>query len=170
MLHRNKISFKYLPIILLFTSCSFEPLYLQKNNVNISTLESHVDIKVSNNRIDQIFRNSLLEHFGSYINQQKLFFLDFNINKSVVPLAFRSDKTVTRFNVVIQCSYSLKKIENGELLTSGSLNSIASYSVVLSEYANLSAAKDAEERAVLDISKRVSRLIGVYFSNFNHQN
>ena len=87
-----------------------------------------------------------------------------------MPLAFRRDKTVTRFNVIINADYSLKQESKNLILTSGTLSSIASYSVVFSEFANLSASKDAEERATLDLGKKIARLIGVYLINFNEQN
>jgi len=172
LLYPNKINkcILFILVIFIFNNCGFEPLYVVKDGINLSVLESQIEIKNINGRTGQILRNSLLEKLGSEANRNKTISLDIVLNKSIVPLAFRRDKTVTRFNVIIDAEYTLKNLENGKVMTSGTSSSIASYSVVSSEFANLSAAKDAEERAVLDLSKNISRLIGFYLINLQDSN
>ena len=159
------IHFCFILGLLVIKNCGFQPLYAVKDGVSLSILESQIEIEDINGRVGQTLKNALLENFGSESNSNKSYLLEMKLNKSVVPLAFRRDKTVTRFNVIIDSEYTLKNINNGELLTSGTSSSIASYSVVFSEFANLSAAKDAEERAVIDLSKNISRIIGFYLIN-----
>ena len=152
------------------SNCGFQPLYADKNNSSISILESEIYIEDIPGRTGQIFKNSLLEHFGSTANKNNELSLKVTLSKYIVPLAFRSDKTVTRFNVIINSEYILKQNSNNLILTSGTSRSIASYSVVFSEFANLSASKDAEERATLDLAKKIARLIGVSLLNYEKNN
>ena len=175
MLYQNKFfNFLFLSTfsisICFVNGCGFQPLYGEKGRQNLSILESEIYIEKINGRNGQILRNSLLEQFGSNKNAPKTISLKVVLTKSVVPLAFRSDKTVTRFNVIIQADYLLKDKKSDKTLTTGSSSSIASYSVVLSEFANLSASKDAEERALIELSKKISRLVGVYLINFENLN
>ncbi|PPR77578.1 MAG: hypothetical protein CFH01_01470 [Alphaproteobacteria bacterium MarineAlpha2_Bin1] len=163
--HKFKIFFSLFLVVSLVSNCGFQPLYFVKDGVNLSSIESQIEVKNIDGRTGQILRNSLLEKFGSESSNTKTLSLKITLTKSVVPLAFRRDKTVTRFNVIIDADYILKNLSNGKILTDGTSSSIASYSVVFSEFANLSAARDAEERAVIDISKNISRIVGFYLIN-----
>ena len=171
MFYPNKLNKVFIfPLIFislfLISGCGFKPLYSEKNYNDLFLLESNIYINKIDGRVGQILRNSLLEQYGTANHSVKDFILDIKITKSIVPLAFRSDKTVTRFNVVITGQFVLKQTNSDSILTSGNANSIASYSVVLSEFANLSAAKDAEERAAIDLAKKISRFISVFLINF----
>ncbi|MAR79656.1 MAG: hypothetical protein CMM18_05450 [Rhodospirillaceae bacterium] len=170
LLYQNKF-IKFLLLIFFsicipfLNGCGFQPLYGENKTQTLSILESKIDIEKIKGRNGQILRNALLEQFGSDRNTTKTITLKVVLDKSIVPLAFRSDKTVTRFNVKIHADYLLQDKISNKILTRGSSSSIASYSVVLSEFANLSASKDAEERALIDLSKNISRLVGVYLIN-----
>lgn len=79
-------------------------------------------------------------------------------------LAFEKDESVTRINLTLSATYQLTEVATGNIVTAGSARSVAAFSVVRSEFANISAEADAERRAARAVGEDIWIRLGVYFS------
>ena len=153
-------------LLFLLCACGFHPLYQELANEAEQDISGAIYIAPVDGRVGQVVRNFLLEHLSksSDLDNQGLV-LTVNLDTKKLPVAFKSDRTVTRFNVVMEAIFSLVERDSGKKLAGGEVRSIAAYSVVLSEFANISAAQNAERRAALDISQEIARQVAIYRSN-----
>ncbi len=78
-------------------------------------------------------------------------------------LAIRQDETVTRFNLLLDADYTLYRLSDRKALLKGRLRSVSSYNVVVSEYANLAAEQDAENRAARQLALDLVDRLASYF-------
>ena len=148
------------------SSCGFEPLYSERNNDSTQKYLDKLYIEPIPGRLGQIVRNQLLISLqvNSYV-KSPLYSLFINLDTERRPVAFKLDKTITRYNLEMISEFSLVNNENGEIIFIETNRSIAAYSIVLSEFANITAAQDAERRAAIDISQQIVKRLGIYFSN-----
>ena len=60
-------------------------------------------------------------------------------------------------------SFALKTADNGAPLSAGRAESTTTFNIVTSEFANLSAERDARRRAVIEISDDIRQRLALYF-------
>jgi len=70
---------------------------------------------------------------------------------------------VTRFNLLLDADYTLYRLNDRKPLLKGRLRSVSSYNVVVSEYANLAAEQDAENRAARQLALDLVDRLASYF-------
>lgn len=151
-----------------FSSCGFNPLYSSKEFSNIRTSSSKIYIEPIKGKVGQHITNSLKERIGGSSNSKSsAYILKVEIFSEKLPVAFKLDRTITRFNFVLDANYSLYERKIPEALTRGSIRSIAAYSIVFSEFANITAAKDAERRAAIDMGQEIGNRISLFFKPSN---
>jgi hypothetical protein len=63
----------------------------------------------------------------------------------------------------VSASYTLSSVATGQALYSGSERSVNSFNIVDSDFATLSAEKDALDRAAREISDAIRIRIGIFF-------
>jgi len=163
----NKLCLAFvLIIIIIISNCGFEPLYSERSNSSTQKYLDNLFIEPIPGRLGQTVRNQLLISLqtNTYI-KSPLYSLFINLDTERKPVAFKLDKTITRYNLEMISEFSLVNNVNGEILFNETNRSIAAYSIVLSEFANITAAQDAERRAAIDISQQIVTRLGIYFSN-----
>jgi LPS-assembly lipoprotein len=64
--------------------------------------------------------------------------------------------------------YQLFDLGTGKLITRGNASSMASYSVVDSQFATLSAEDDAKKRASVDLGDQLELRLALYFEQRTH--
>tara|TARA_Y100000590_G_scaffold434101_1_gene551919 strand:+ start:3446 stop:3967 length:522 start_codon:yes stop_codon:yes gene_type:complete len=151
-----------------FSSCGFNPLYASNQFSDIRTSSSKIYIEPIKGKIGQHITNSLKERIGgSSDSKSSAYILKVVIFSEKLPVAFKLDRTITRFNFVLDANYTLYERKTSKTLTKGSIRSIAAYSIVLSEFANITAAKDAERRAATDMGQEIGNRISLFFKLSN---
>ena len=148
------------------TACGFRPLYGPQGGYDASLAElASVRVLPIPDRIGQVLHNSLLDRLtpgGAPLNPR--YRLGVSMVKQKEGLAFEKDESVTRINLTLSATYQLTKIATGNIVTAGSARSVAAFSVVRSEFANISAEADAERRAARAVGEDIWIRLGVYFS------
>ena len=163
----NKLCLAFVLIsTIIISRCGFEPLYSERSNSSTQKYLDNLFIEPISGRLGQTVRNQLLISLqtSSYM-KSPLYSLFINLDTERKPVAFKLDKTITRYNLEMISEFSLVNNVNGEILFNETNRSIAAYSIVLSEFANITAAQDAERRAAIDISQQIVTRLGIYFSN-----
>ena len=154
--------------IIFSSSCGFKPLYDNKEISDSKFSATEIYVEPIKGRIGQHITNSLKERLGKFSNSESsISTLKIVISSEKLPVAFKLDKTITRFNFVLDANYTLYNKQTAEVLTRGSIRSIAAYSIVFSEFANITAAKDAERRAAIDIGQEIGNRISLFISPLN---
>lgn len=162
-------SFKISLFCLLFLSlsaCGFQPLYgSATQNADVQTKLAGIYIPPIKGRTGQILRNELLDlTTPKGIPAQPLYRLTIGLTESKSGLAIQEDDTKTRYNLTLSTSFRLIKTADGTKTYAGSTQTIASYNVVASDFANLSAEINAEKRAALVAAEQIHQQLSVYFA------
>ena len=94
--------------------------------------------------------------------------LTISLKETRSDMAILRDSTSTFAKVKMDANYQLINIETKSLLDSGTVTSTTVFNIVSSEYANLSAQKDARRRTVRIISDLVKERLALFFLK-NHK-
>jgi len=152
--------------ILMLTACGFEALYGESaEGPYVTEKASAIRIPPASDRLGYYLRTAVLEHLvPNGVQKEHQYNLVLDLRTEHQPLAFKQDETVTRFNIVVDAQFVLRNHTNEKTLLQGRARAIAAYSIVLSEFANISASQDAERRAANDLGHAIARRIAAYFS------
>jgi LPS-assembly lipoprotein len=146
------------------SGCGLHPLYGKTNAEVVPELQS---IKIASiaDRIGQELRNLLYTQLtpGGEPAQPK-YRLDTTLRESVHSQAIQQNEVATRTNLGITAHYSLIEIGTGRVLTKYVSSATVSYDIVQSEFATLSAQKDAERRALREIGDEMTVQLSFYFT------
>jgi LPS-assembly lipoprotein len=146
------------------SGCGLHPLYGKTNAEVVPELQS---IKIASiaDRIGQELRNLLYTQLtpGGEPAQPK-YRLDTTLRESKQSQAIQQNEVATRANLGIIAHYSLIEIGTGRVLTKYVSSATVSYDIVQSEFATLSAQKDAERRALREIGDDMSVQLSFYFT------
>ena len=91
-------------------------------------------------------------------------YLNTKLNESTASLSVRKSAFATRANLTVSANFNLVRSLDGKSLYSGTAAITVSYNILDSEFATLSAQKDARSRALREISHGIRNQLGVYFS------
>ena len=149
----------------MLTGCGFQPMYGDRSR-NYSTPAQFAQIEVNDiaGRPGHHLRNDLIDRFSARGgNFKKQYRLDIALTDRKDGLAIRADETVTRFNYRLLSNFRLIRIGDQQVLYESSLRVTSAFNVVKSEFATLSAERDAEERAARDMSSEIITRLAIYF-------
>ena len=148
------------------SACGFEPLY-GENQDGFSTDELLQFIQVSpiEDRTGQLLRIELSNRLTpTRPIPEPIYALLVTLNESKAGLAVKKDASTTRANLTITAQFQLVEIGSGEVLTQGTVRSVNSYDILLSDFATLAAEADARERGTRDLSDGIVDRISIYLS------
>ena len=162
-------SFKFIFLIsalLVIQGCGFQPLY--GGSSQATSLEfARIKVEPTPERIGQILQNHLLTALNPKGRPLKpVYVLNTTLNESSTSLAVRKSAFATRANLAVSANFNLVRTLDGKSLYSGTAAITVSYNILDSEFATLSAQKDARSRALREISHSIRNQLGVYFSRF----
>jgi LPS-assembly lipoprotein len=139
--------------LVLLAGCGFRPLYGGGTGGVASRALESISIDPIPDRIGQIVHNNLLDRLNPRGEPaQPRYRLSVTVSVSSKGLAIRKDEAFTRANLRLRANYELFNAQNGEKLLAGSTFSIAAYNLVQSDFANLSAQRDAQIRTARQVS------------------
>ena len=156
---------------IIVAACGFQPLYGSGQGVLSSAVVEDlaaVRITAISDRVGQIVRNDLLDRlnpFGEPTSPR--FSLAVELEEAKEGLAIQIDDTVTRFNLTLTANYFLTDAQTGAMLTAGSVRATAAYNVLRSDFANVIAERDAQQRAAREIADELNTRLAVFFGGSN---
>lgn len=142
--------------VITVAGCGFRPLYGKSGGSDAAAL-STIQINQIPDRIGQKLRSLLLERLAPKGPARRTdYTLSVTLKEAKRELAIRKDETATRANLVITAKFSLtarRRPARGSF--TGTAASTNSYNVLQSEFATLSAEKDARDRALNTIADEI---------------
>jgi LPS-assembly lipoprotein len=121
-----------------------------------------IQIDLIKDREGQMLRNELLDRFQPAGAAPKaLYGLSVGLTTTRIGLAINRDETGSRANLIIYADYTLRNLDNSEVLFKGRNRAITSYNILDSEFANTSSDADAVRRAVLDLAEQITTRVAV---------
>lgn len=164
---------------LALTACGFQPLY-KKDAFDPGVTRDLTEVKVLTvgmdnrraKREEQRKYDRLRQEFNSLlrrqlnpdgVNRKVRYTLESTLAVSLARTGIQITEEATRARLSVQVIFRLYEAGTQRLLYSGTEQSINSYNVVDSQYATLSAEKDASRRAVREISDSVRLRLAIYF-------
>jgi len=155
-----------LTVLLGLGACGFQPLYGQQTqNAQVVASLSAIYVMPIEDRTGQIIRNELLDRMTPKgIPARPLYRLTVNIEEESQSLAIDPDNSTNRKNLTLKGKYHLLAADGKTVLFKSTAQSISSYNIVTSDFANLSAEKNARKRSALVLAEKIHRQISVYFT------
>lgn len=153
---------------LLLAACGFQPLYGEtesQDDLSTEELLEFVRVPPIKDRVGQLVRIELTNRMTPTRPVPKpLYSLAITLSESTAGLAVQKDASATRANLTIAASFELRQIGTGERLTGGSVRSVNSYDILLSDFATLAAETDARERGAKDLADGIVDRLAIFLS------
>ena len=155
----------------LLAGCGFQPLYGNRSQASSTPAQfARIEVSDIDGRPGHHLRNHLIDRFSARGgNYKKQYRLDIALSDRKDGLAIRNDESVTRFNYRLLSNLRLVRIADQQILYETSLRTTVAFNVVDSEFATLSAERDAEERAARDLSEEMITRLAIYFQRLPAQ-
>lgn len=141
---------------LVLCACGFTPLYATHTASGpLSADLAAIRIEPIPDRLGQYVRNNLVDLLnGGFEPGAPAYRLAVRLSEDREGLAIERDTSITRYNYTLMAFYELRDAE-GVIVESGKARAIAAYNVVESQFATLSAEKDAEMRAAREVAETI---------------
>ena len=151
-------------IPLLLAACGFEPLYGDRVGEAPTRLElAAVEVGPIPERLGQQVRNALVDRLNPGGGEAPRYRLEMRLRKTSDTFGFRSDESVSRASLRLDADFRLMDLASGEFIHQDSARSTATYDVVQSDFATVSAERDAERRTSEQLADIVTARLGVFF-------
>ena len=149
---------------LALSACGYRPLYGQNAADPQATQHmAAIHVMPMADRSGQMMRTALVRRLNVKGQPQTLYKLNVRLSESLQQLAEQRSGFVTRANLTITAEYSLTRADDAGALTSGSVQSVASYNILDSDFATLSAQEDARKRAIESLSDDIRTRLAIFF-------
>lgn len=153
--------------LLALPACGFTPMYATHNNTSVAADLSMLDVSAPGSEIGRALKYDLLDILSSSGNPpaNALYRVELVPTFYEEDVAIERDAEVTRKNAVLVVPFRLIDVETGKPVMRSVARSRTSYNRVESEFANITAARDAEARVARDVAADIKLQLGVHFSS-----
>ncbi len=160
---KNFVGFVFLSLL---GGCGFQPLYGQQTqNADVQNKLAATYIMPIEGRTGQIIRNELLDRMNPKgVPARASYRLKVDIKESRKSLAIDPDNSTNRNNLTLNAEYQFLTPDGKREIFKGATQSISSYNIVTSDFANLSAEKNARKRSALVLAEKIHRQLSVFLS------
>ncbi len=160
---KNLVGFLFLGLL---AGCGFQPLYGQQTrNADVQNKLAATYIMPIEGRTGQIIRNELLDRLNPKgVPARASYRLKVDIKESAKSLAIDPDNSTNRNNLTLKAEYRFLSADGKREIFKGATQSISSYNIVTSDFANLSAQKNARKRSALVLAEKIHRQLSVFLS------
>jgi LPS-assembly lipoprotein len=155
----------------LVAGCGFEPLYGAKGqSVRVDAALNEIRINPIKDRVGQQLHNYLLDRLNSRgAPRHPRYILVVSASVSKTELGIERDETATRAKLSLTANFALHGAADRAVVFSGSSQSTNSFNIVDSDFATLSAEKDAIDRAARMVSEDIKTRLGLYLNRIGGQ-
>lgn len=156
----------FLLSFLLLTACGFSPIYGDHGADEPAVTQALGGIYIESipDQSGQFLRNKLMDRFyyqGRPATPTS--YLSVSVQTTETDLGIQKDATATRSRMDMTAKYTLRDT-NKKALVSGTAHSVASYSKLAAQYGTLATQRNANERALTEISEQIANHISLYFA------
>ena len=151
--------------LLVVAACGFTPVYGNRAAPgSVPAQFDRIEVTPIGGRVGLQLRNDLIDRFSARGGQTaKLYRLDIVLNARKEGLAIQQDESVTRFNYRLFGNFRLIRLSDQQVIFEDNARTYVAYNVVQSDFATLSAERDAEERAAHDLGAEIATRLSLYF-------
>ncbi|MBF0128785.1 MAG: hypothetical protein HQL33_02210 [Alphaproteobacteria bacterium] len=161
------------PLLLTGTlaGCGFQPLYGRNAAEYGGTVPdqlAQVRIEPVGDRAGVLLRNHLHDRMAPRGPADVYRYeLEITLSNSSQSTILRKDATATRANLTLSASFRLKTLDTKRpvVLVSGSSQSVVSYDILDAQFATVISEKNAQDRAIREISNDIVNRLALYFSH-----
>jgi len=154
-------------------ACGFSPVYSDRSVGTAAVQLKNIQIAPTDDRTTQLVRNRLISLFsneGETASPQ--YYLTLSVTESQSSALIRRTTDIQRENLTVYVDYTLQTADRKSVLTKGRTVSIAPYNLVSrdfgtisnSEFANISARKDARKNATAAVGEDINRRLAAFFA------
>ncbi|PHS78955.1 MAG: hypothetical protein COB59_04270 [Rhodospirillaceae bacterium] len=147
------------------SACGFTPLYGQQNN-NTHVLAALDSISIARipDHVGQMMRLELQHRLSPKAsNRAAQYQLNVTLSEGIASLAVDQSAFVTRSNLNLTGTYKLVRLSDNAVILSGNARTVASYNILSSDFATITAQANARKLAVVDVAKIVQTHIAAHF-------
>jgi LPS-assembly lipoprotein len=148
-------------VLLLFAAgCGYRPLYAQRGveGGTVSNELAAIKINAIPDRIGQQLYNMLRDGLTPQGKPEKpIYVLSVSLSETNERLFYEEDETATRSNLTLRATYTLARIDNGQIVTQGLSRAQTSYDILAANvaFATVTSEDDARVRSARAISDDV---------------
>ncbi len=145
-------------------ACGFTPLYATRGqSESIVTELAAISVQAPGDRVNRVLRITLEDKLRASSLTPPLYQVRLQSSLTESDVAVQQDTEVTRKNLRLSTTFALHEIETGELLFEARSFGIVAFNRVASEFANIIAERDAEERVANQVVEDIHSKLAVYF-------
>ncbi len=145
--------------------CGFKPLYGARQANDTRAELAQIQVPPPASRLHQMVYVPLVDRLNPTARDaETLYRLDMALSESESGVLITRGDTVTRINLTLSVGFNLVDLKSGDSLFTGTAKSVASYNVLTSDFANLTAYDNARQRAAEDLAEQLSIRLGVFFA------
>ncbi len=168
---RRTLGIFVLAVPALAAGCGFRPLYgkrgessAARNGLALTKVRTVRARKAKDDRLGQILHNNLLDRINPAGRpREPLYALAVRISVTREGSGIRITEEATRARLTVKATFAVTVLATGKTLLDGRERSVNSYNIVDSEFATLSAERDAAKRAVREIADSIKARLALYF-------
>lgn len=145
--------------------CGFSPLYEGDSGARTVNALADIDISAPETPVGRALKFGLLDEItgSGYAPASAAYRLVLTPRSQTQDVAIQQDAAVTRANYILVVPFTLVDNATGRTILRSTARSRSSYNRVESEFANLTAAQDAERRTAEAVARDIKRQISVFF-------
>jgi LPS-assembly lipoprotein len=146
-------------------ACGFRPLLGQADHPEVRNELAAIEITGLDDRLGQLVRNALLTELNpTSLSVPARYQLLVSVRESTTSLGIQIDSTITRFNLTLTAQFRLLDLNDRQVLYQSTVRRIASYNVPRQPYAELTAERNAQQRAAKEVGTNIRTLLAVHFA------
>lgn len=152
--------------LLALTACGFTPIYGSHGSDGSPVAQALGNVAIENisDRNGQILRNRLIDRMYSQGRPRApLARLNVSLHSSESAMGVQKDATTTRSQLNMTADFTLSDMD-GKTVHKGTAHAVASYSKLDAQYGTLAAQRDAQERALGEISEQIVNNLSLYYA------
>ncbi|MBX3492299.1 MAG: hypothetical protein KF899_05030 [Parvibaculum sp.] len=156
--------------LLVLPACGFTPMYATHNGASVAADLSMLDVKAPENALGRALKYNLLDILSPSGNPpaNAPYRVELAPTLYEEDVAIERDADVTRKNTVLVVPFRLIDVETGKPVMRSVARSRTSYNRVDSEFANITASRDAQARVARDVAGEIKLQLGIHFSGNPH--
>ncbi len=146
------------------TACGFSPMYGSAGfsaSESVTSSLSQVNIRPIAERRGMVLRQQLSEKLHPSGSSSNRYDLQVTLSSATQELGVRQDSTTSRANLILTANYTLW--DGVTRVTRNRVRSVVSYNILDDQYATIASERNAEERALRQISDEIRTRLAVYF-------
>lgn len=149
-----------LSILLLINGCNFQPMYGKYSVNNLQDKLSSIKFITENNRLGNSIRMDCNNLFNPlFLQGGELYEINLKVEQQSEPVVIYQNREITRYNNTVLAKYSLKDLQNNNILDKGEITMISSYDATSSQYATYFAEQDRIRNNVNNICQQLKHRI-----------